>query len=429
MMSSSMPIRQKSRFLDKLMFVVPIFMLGRVQEIFPVLWPFRLVLLTTVMLIITTALNRGLSRPRLALFWSSKTFGWFAAMVALMFLSVLTSIYPSQSLNAVKEFVLYFGILLLALNCQVDRRDDFKFGLSGIVLTIFIMGIICFVSPRYVEGTRVAANWSYDPNDTALFFIMVLALILPSAKHVRRLHRWFLYLLAVMGVGVVILTQSRGGFVAGIVAITAWGLSKGVKGVFRLCLMGALGVTLILAVVPAEQLQRFTSIGNLESDYNMTARGGRLDIWKNGLAVFMENPILGTGVDTFRVAEGLANAGGKWSEAHNSFLEIAVELGLPGIIVFLGMLLSAYKMAKPTDEADWFGRGIRLSLISYFAGGMFLSWGYHIVLYFVLSLAMIRERVLAMEGAPVQMLPKEAASIKDGSALTGRKRYNMRAPK
>lgn len=424
---SSMPVPQKSRFLDKLMFVVPFFMLGRVQEVFPVLWPFRLVLLTAVLLIIMTVLNKGLARPRLALFWRSRTFRWFAVMVALMLLSVFTSIYKSHSLSAAKEFVLYFGVILLALNCQVDRKEDFKFGLIGIVLTMFIMGIICYVSPRYVEGSRVAANWSYDPNDTALFFVMLLALILPSAKYVRRLYRWFLYVLAVMGVGVVILTQSRGGLVAGVVTITAWGLSRGVKGVVRLFLLGTLGVTLILAVVPAEQLQRFTSIGDLESDYNMTAKGGRMDIWKNGLSVFMENPIFGTGFDTFKIAEGLANAGGKWSQAHNSFLEVAVELGLPGIIVFLGMLLSAYKMAKPTDEADWFGRGLRLSLISYLAGGIFLSWGYHIVPYFVLSLAMIRERVLAMEGASVLNLSKEESSEQRGAALSRRKRYSMRA--
>jgi O-antigen ligase len=411
------------------MVVMPLFLLGRVQEVFPVLWPFRLVLVMAIVLMLATLANQGIVKPRLALFWRSRTFRWFTALLAIMFVSIFTGIYPSRSFSFFKDFCLYFGVILLALNCQVNRREDFKYSLIGITLTMFIMGTICFVAPRYVEGNRVAANWSYDPNDTALFMIMVLALILPAAKYVKRLYRWFLYLLTVMGVGAVVLTQSRGGLVAGVGTIAYWGLSRGAKGVVRVCLLGVLGLTLILAFVPAQHLERFNTMFDLESDYNMTAKGGRMDIWENGMTLFKRNPILGTGLDTFRIAEGLISGGGRWSEAHNSFLQVAVELGLPGFIVFMGMLISAYKRAKPSDESDWLGRGIRLSLVSYLAGGMFLSWSYHIVFFFVLCIAMIRERVLDMESPPVRELPEETAPVTEVAPLAGRKRYTMRKPR
>jgi O-antigen ligase len=411
------------------MVVMPLFLLGRVQEVFPVLWPFRLVLVMAIVLMLATLANQGIVKPRLALFWRSRTFRWFTALLAIMFVSIFTGIYPSQSLAFFKNFCLYFGVILLALNCQVNREEDFKYSLAGITLTMFIMGTICFVAPRYVEGNRVAVNWSYDPNDTALFFVMVLALTLPAAKYVKPLYRRCLYFLTVMGVGAVVLTQSRGGLVAGVATVTVWGLSKGLKGILRIGLLGVLGVTLIMAIVPAEHLERFYSIFNLESDYNMTAKGGRMDIWKNGLILVKENPVFGTGISTFRIAEGMINSGGRWSPAHNSFLEVAVELGLPGFIVFMGMLISAYKRAKPTDESDWLGRGLRLSLVSFMAGGIFLSWGYHIVLYFVLCIAMIRERVLDMKSPPVRELPEETAPVTEVAPLAGRKRYTMRKPR
>ncbi|WP_338667639.1 O-antigen ligase family protein [Pseudodesulfovibrio methanolicus] len=429
-------VKRRPRLMDWLVAVMPFFLFGRVHEIFPWLAPVRPLFLFVIVITLATLLNRGLTKPRLALFWHSMTFKWFAFLLAIMFLSIVMSVYRSASLYKFKEFCVYFGIILVVLNCQVNRRADLTYCLVGIVLSAFVLEVGCYISPIYVEHTRVAANLSYDPNDTALFFIMILALILPSAKHIRVFYRWCLYLFTVMGVGVIILTQSRGGLVAGSVTLSIWGLSKGVKGIARLCLLGFLGLAIVLAVIPSERLERFNSIFNLEDDYNVTAKGGRLDIWENGLVLFMENPILGTGLGTFRVAEGSVNGGSAWRKAHNTYLEIAVELGLPGLIAFLGMIFSAYKLAKPADESDWLGQGMRLSLVSFLAGGMFLSWGYHIVLYFVLTIAMIRERVLAMETprpaeVPVRDVPvsKETPVLSEGAPLAGRRRYTMRKPK
>lgn len=420
-------ITRSPSFLDKFMVIVPLFMLGRVQEAFPVLWPLRLVLVTSLLLLITVMFNGGLAKSRLALFWNSRTFRWFTAMLGVMFLSVFFSIYKSNSLSFLIDFFQYFGVLLLALNCQVNRKEDLKFGLLGVALTLFVTSVICYVTPRYVGG-QVAANWSYDPNDTALLFVMILALILPAMNYVPRFYKWCLCALAVMGGGVVILTQSRGGLIACVVTLAAWGVSRGVKGVFRLFVILGVCFALITVTVPAEKLERFSTIFNLEDDYNVTAKHGRLDVWKNGFKLLQDNWLTGTGVATFVVAEGRINEGGKWSSAHNSFLQVAVELGLPGFFIFMGMLISAFKMAKPQDENDWLGRGIRLSLISFLTGGLFLSWGYHIVLYFVLCIAIIRERVLDME-YPAQVILQDLSLTPEGAVLAVRKRYTMRKSK
>lgn len=428
-MSASVASTTKSSsFLDKFMVIVPLFMLGRVQEVFPVLWPLRLVLVTSLLLLITVMFNDGLAKARLRLFWKSRTFRWFSAMLGIMFLSVFFSIYKSLSFFFLIDFLQYFGVVLLALNCQVNRKEDLKFCLVGIALTLFVMSIICYIAPRYVGG-QVAANWSYDPNDTALFFVMILALILPAMNYVPSFYKWCLCALAVMGAGVIILTQSRGGLIACVFTLAAWGISRGVKGVLRVFVIFGVCFALVTVTVPAEKLERFYTIFNLEEDYNVTAKHGRLDVWNNGLKLLQDNWLTGTGVATFVVAEGQVNEGGKWSSAHNSFLQVAVELGLPGFIVFLGMLFSAYRMAKPRDNNDWLGRGLRLSLVSFLAGGMFLSWGYHIVLYFVLCVAMIRERLLVLEVLPVHEASR-GTRHSDSAAVPPRKyRHVMRTVK
>ena len=383
------------------MVIVPLFMLGRVHEAFPILWPLRLVLITSLVLLMVTLFNGGLKANRLKLLWYSTTFRWFSALLCLMLFSVVFSIWPSKSLYYFADFFQYFTILLLALNCQINQREDFRFCITGIVLTIFIMGGICFITPQYTDG-RVHGNLSFDPNDTALFIIMTIMLVLPSMSYIKTLYKMLLCMLTLMGVGVLVLTESRGGLIALVVTIAAWGLSGGFKGILKVAVFAFFGLTLLLILFPTERFERFSTIFDLKEDYNVTAKHGRIDVWKNGFKIFQDNWIVGTGVATFATAEGQVNEGGKWSSAHNSFLQIAVELGLPGFLVFVGMLFSAYRWAKPRDEADWFSKGIRLALICFCVGGMFLSWGYHWVLYFILSIAMIRERVLALEDLTLQ---------------------------
>ena len=420
-------ITRSPGFLDKFMVIVPLFMLGRVQEAFPALWPLRLVLVTSLLLFITVMFNGGLAKPRLVLFWRSRTFRWFTAMLAIMFVSVFFSIYKSQSLSSLIDFFQYFSVLLLALNCQIHRREDLRFVLFGTALTLFVMGITCYVHPRYVSG-QLAANWSYDPNDTALFFVMVSALILPAMNYVSRVYKWCLCALAVMGGGVVILTQSRGGLIACVATLMVWGASHGAKGLFRMVVVLGLGYALVMATVP-EKMERFSTLFSLEEDYNLTAKHGRMEVWKRGVKLVQDNWLTGTGVATFVIAEGQINEGGKWSSAHNSFLQVAVELGLPGFIILMGMLFSAYRMAKPREEDDWLGRGIRLSLVSFLAGGMFLSWGYHTVLYFVLCIAMVRERVLALEDLSVQASPTRNRHSESVATPSRKYRHVMRIAK
>lgn len=427
MKKNSSQMSRRPRFLDKLMVFLPVLMVGRVQEIFPILHPLRLLLVSSLLLILVLLANGGFATSRLALLWHSKTFHWFITLVGIMLFSVLFSIYKSQSLFYWVDFCQFFGFLLIALNCQIDRKEDLRYPLMGIAFTLGVMSFLGYVAPRYVDG-RVASSWSYDPNDTALFFIMILALVLPAAKYVRSLYKWGLYLITVMSIGIIILTESRGGLIAAVVALLAWGMSRGFKGMLKLLLIGTLGVVLILAVVPSEKLARFNTILNLEEDYNVTAKHGRLDLWKNGLVLLGNHWLTGTGLSTFLVAEGQIHEGGKWMRAHNSFLEIAVELGLPGFFIFMGMLISAYKRAKPRNDADWLGSGIRFSLIAYGVGGMFLSWSYHIVLYFVLSIAMMREKILVLEDVSAQNVCQSGQGRKS-VAESGKCRHSVRIVK
>jgi hypothetical protein len=92
--------------------------------------------------------------------------------------------------------------------------------------------------------------------------------------------------------------------------------------------------------------------GRLEDDFG-SSRGW---IWKSAVSVIPDNPVLGTGPDTFYFAlgedlqdEARARYGVSYDKAHNIFLQITVCMGIPALIAFLifigSIFISAVKKA------------------------------------------------------------------------------------
>lgn len=92
--------------------------------------------------------------------------------------------------------------------------------------------------------------------------------------------------------------------------------------------------------------------GRLEDDFG-SARGW---IWTRGISVIPDNPILGTGPDTFFFAlgndlqvEAAERYGVVIDKAHNTFLQIAVCMGIPALVAYLiflgGVFVPAAKKA------------------------------------------------------------------------------------
>src|SRR5439155_15598037 len=110
----------------------------------------------------------------------------------------------------------------------------------------------------------------------------------------------------------------------------------------------------------------------------------RWDVWKTGLLLFLNNPLIGVGAGAFSVAEGYSHGGaGKWSTAHNSFLQIGVELGIGGLILFVFVLyqavVSCQELARRGSDGPGrpalrpLARGLEIGLYGYLVTGFGLS--------------------------------------------------------
>jgi len=75
------------------------------------------------------------------------------------------------------------------------------------------------------------------------------------------------------------------------------------------------------------------------SDMDETSNKGRLEIWRDSAVSFSRHPLTGIGIGNFPLAlsEKVTNAR-IGASAHNIYLDIAVEMGIFGLLLFLLML-------------------------------------------------------------------------------------------
>ncbi|MDD2753672.1 MAG: O-antigen ligase family protein [Candidatus Portnoybacteria bacterium] len=80
--------------------------------------------------------------------------------------------------------------------------------------------------------------------------------------------------------------------------------------------------------------ERAKSISDLEEASNQ----GRLEIWRESLVSIKNHPILGVGLGNFIsvIGEDISSAK-KGASAHNLYLDIAAEIGIPGLLILLLM--------------------------------------------------------------------------------------------
>jgi hypothetical protein len=89
------------------------------------------------------------------------------------------------------------------------------------------------------------------------------------------------------------------------------------------------------------QMQTLTSV---EEDYNWDSNQGRRQLAIRGMQYMARYPLFGVGIGNFGRAEGTISTiadepGTQWSAPHNSYVEMGAELGVPGFVLFIGLIV------------------------------------------------------------------------------------------
>jgi putative inorganic carbon (HCO3(-)) transporter len=157
-------------------------------------------------------------------------------------------------------------------------------------------------------------------------------------REISQLERGWTGLVLLLMVVVIILTKSRGAWIALFAVVILEFLLKWRLG-WWLILLVALGAVLFAAFsgLPAllEALTTNETLGGFE---------GRLEIWSRALSMIGDFPFTGIGMGSYVEIVDLFYPHtyfepGEIVHAHNLFLQIAVDLGLPGVIAWLAIYI------------------------------------------------------------------------------------------
>jgi O-antigen ligase len=327
-------------------------------------------------------------------------FGRTAAVLGLLGVASITfSVWRSQTLHMIFECAAVAAEFWLVYTAACRWRDARSLlchlAAAGSALTL--AAIVGY------SGGRAAVKADYDANDLAYVLVTLLPIGHAAAVTARGLPRILWHLLCVAFVVTVLLTGSRGGLIGLAVVILCLVLYRDARPpvtarssarrpaylrrvLLILPLLAGIG-WLSWPHLPAEIRKHLGTFAHLESDYNLQmGHDSRLDIWMRSTSKLLTRPI-GFGLGTFEAVDGMT--GGEYRAAHNSEVQIAVDLGFLGLFLYLRMYLLSWRAlgglvrADPDNEAGGeaaqrgiYAANLRISLLGTLVAGFFLSQAY-----------------------------------------------------
>lgn len=137
----------------------------------------------------------------------------------------------------------------------------------------------------------------------------------------------------------VTLGASRGGFLGLIAALllTVWHSRERLRNVTLVGVL-VLPVALLLPISPLQRLLH-------PSQSDKGAEESRIAVWRAGLHMMAAHPIAGVGLGNFKslVPQYSRDKNPPDNIAHNAYIEIGAEMGLPTLFAFLGILVFSYR--------------------------------------------------------------------------------------
>lgn len=309
------------------------------------------------------------------------------------------SLWPRLSLEAAAESCKYLAAFVVAANV-LDSRERVRRAATVLALASLFPAIGAIHSKlagvRLVEGTRAAWLGVFENPNFLAFHLVVstpIALALrdeiPLATPRREIRRAAWLLVVATFVVAIFLTESRGGTLGLGAVLLLWlarGLARG-----RLAIGVALAIAIAILMTPGGPWDRADTQATLAGQVDASAQG-RIDAWRTALRITQALPMTGVGAGAFVLGYDQHAPGdsGPARTAHNSFLMIAAELGLPGLLFFGSAIfgaMSALSHAARRNGRGHLEHGAQAALFGYIAcsltGGYAFSWP----LYFMLGLA------------------------------------------
>lgn len=278
-----------------------------------------------------------------------------------------------------------FALFWVVVSHGSRRRELFHLLLSGfIALGVLVstaalfgtqwaskfplLGPILRRLPTPLMGRFAGAESGFNPNQVAGTLLYLLPLLMALSIYMllfQRPRHWLptLMILAATGlIGLVtVVSQSRAGLLglsAGtlFMLLFPWRWGRWTLGI------GLVGVLAAVPFLPAEELlSQVESAQSVQSAVGAISLAGRVEIWNRALYGIADFSFTGMGLGTFREIVHLLYPlflippNVDIAHAHNFFLQMALDFGLPGLLALLAVYLTGVTLLLQVwnESSNW----------------------------------------------------------------------------
>jgi O-antigen ligase len=309
-------------------------------------------------------------KPKPIALLSDLSTAWFFAFALFAWAGLIHSTYPERvspkAFDIVKDFVVYLIIVNLLANRQGMERAIWLLVIVGGTLGCLSFyqeatgtfdnnyGGLAQMKTAFiangVENRARAAGPIQDPNGYAQLLVPLLPLALWALANGRTWVGKLLGGVAVAGItSGIVLTFSRGGYLALMAALILFAVFMRISARYVALLLVLLALTFSFA--PVEFRARFGTLSELlpTGQVTDTSLQGRSAYLRVALAMFADNPIVGVGLDNYRMhyPAYIRELGGGLVDveraAHSLYLQVMAEHGLIGMVIFGGLLMVTWQ--------------------------------------------------------------------------------------
>jgi len=270
-------------------------------------------------------------------------------LVAWVGFSLLWSFDPNSTLINIETFLQLFTLSLVVWDL-CDSRRTLNAAIQALVVGMWLASASLFLNfARGIESHygRFSASGA-DPNYMSVMLALGIPLAWYMVTNTRHRSLRFLNLLyipaAVLAMG---LTGSRGGFLAGFIAVVYLTIAAGRRrlgGLIVLLIAVAATVLLVSVIVPDGAAERTVNLDDED------ALNGRVGIWMDAWDAFVQYPVSGVGAGASRAVLPTGNV------PHNVALTVILELGIIGLALAAGLVATALRWSRfltPWDRQMW----------------------------------------------------------------------------
>ncbi len=291
--------------------------------------------------------------------------------ILIYFCAAISSFAMVKSLSIWAIYLVFIGAYFLMINLIKNRKQ-----LNNLLITFVVSGLLvcAYGICQYIFGWDTQQAWMDEemfsdikmriystlenPNVLGEYILLVLPVSIGLMWTGKKIWQKLIYA-GISGVlfGALILTFSRGCWVGLMVAAAIF--ITFVAG--KLWGLGLIALPIIPAILPESIINRFTSIGDMKD----SSTSYRVYIWMGTLAMIRDFWIsgIGMGAEAFKAVYPFYSYNGIVApHSHNLFLQILVESGIMGIVLF-GIILCFFLKRMATGYQLAGGKGASLSTI------------------------------------------------------------------